>query len=94
MCHFFLGTETAVETTSTGTSSSTKSMPFGSYTSNTPENSTSSTVSIIIATLTSYTIYKSEDTGTNTTSGLRIYDILPFSHNPLNIEHNRKKITN
>lgn len=87
--NFFLGKETAVESTQTGTSfthkttfnlfTSTKSMPFGLYTSNTPKNSTISAASLIISTLISYTIDKSEVTGTNTTTGLRIYDILAFS---------------
>ena len=83
----------AVETTPTGTFSthktffnlftSTKSMLFGLYTSNATENSTSSTMSVIVSTITSDTNDKSEVTGTNTTTGLRIYDILPYTRIPL-----------
>ena len=87
--NLFLEKETAEEITPTGTFSthktsfslltSTKSIPFGLYTSNTPENSTSSLESAIISTLTSYTMNKSEVTETNKATGLKIYEILPFS---------------
>ena len=68
-------------------------MPVGLYTSNTPENFTSSTDSVIISTLASYTMDKSEVTGSNTTTGLRIYNI--YAHFPVsNVHYNRKQITN